>query len=272
MHPLGIERLSVFGMPPVEFVELAGELGCQLVGIGLSPSGDFNPQGFPAWSLRDDPRLREEMRQALRDTGVRIGIVEGFAVVPGHDPRSFARDLDLVAELGAKRIAAVSLDKDLGRSIAGFAILAEMADARGLLMGIEMGSLGPIGQVEPALAACRGVGRDNFSLIIDAMHFFRLGNTIDDLRTIPPELIGYAQLCDAPWAPRFETYMEEAMYERMVPGAGELPLAEFVAALPEGIDISMEIPLRELALAGVGPHERLAPCVRAATDLLRAAG
>jgi sugar phosphate isomerase/epimerase len=272
MHPLGIERLSVFGMPPVEFVRLAADLGCQLVGIGLSPSGDFNPQGYPAWSLRDDPGLREELRQALRDTGLRIGIVEGFAVVPGHDPRGFAWDLDLVAELGARRIAAVSLDKDLERSIDGFAILAEMADERGLLMGIEMGSLGPIGQVEPALAACRGVGRDNFSLIIDSMHYFRLGNTVEELHAIPPALIGYAQLCDAPWAPRFETYMEEAMYERMAPGEGELPLAAFLAALPDGIDVSMEIPMRELATAGVGPRERLAPCVRAATDLLRAAG
>jgi sugar phosphate isomerase/epimerase len=272
MHPLGIERLSVFGMPPGDFVRLAADLGCDLVGIGLAPSGDFNPQGFAPWSLRGEADQRADLRRALDDSGVRIGVVEGFAVLPGHDPRAFAADLDLVVKLGASRIAAVSLDKDIGRTIDGFAILCELAAERGLLMSIEMGSLGPIDRVEPALTVVRGVGLANLSLILDAMHFFRLGNTIADLRTIPPELVGYAQLCDAPWTPRFETYMEEAMYERLAPGDGELPLAEFVAALPEGIDISLEIPMRAKAIAGEGPRERLAPCVAAARRLVRGAG
>jgi sugar phosphate isomerase/epimerase len=272
VHPLGIERLSVFGMPPVDFVGLAADLGCDLVGIGLAPSGDFNPQGFARWSLRDDPQMRADLRYTLDDRGLRIGIVEGFAILPGHDPRAFAADLDLVSELGGARIAAVSLDKDIGRTIDGFAILCELAAERGLLMSIEMGSLGPIDRVEPALKVVRGVGLANLSLILDAMHFFRLGNTVEDMRTIPPELIGYAQLCDVPWAPRFETYMEEAMYERLAPGDGELPLADFVAALPEGVDVSLEIPMRAKAIAGQGPRERLAPCVAAARRLVRGAG
>ncbi len=271
MHPLGIERISVFGMPPVDFVELAADLGCQLVGIGLAPSSDFNPHGYAPWSLRDDAGLRDGLRKALEDSGLRIGVVEGFAVLPGRDPRAFAADLDVVAELGARRIAAVSLDKDTARTIEGFAILADLAAERGLLMSIELGSLGPIPRVEQALEVCQGVDRDNLSLILDAMHFFRLGNTIEDLRTIPRELIGYVQLCDAPWAPRFETYMEEAMYERLAPGDGELPLAEFIAALPEGADVSLEIPMRARALAGEGPRDRLAPCVAAALRLVQGA-
>lgn len=268
MNPLGIERLGVFGMPPVEFIALAADLGCDFVGIGLAPSGDFNPHGYPQWSLRDDGALRRETRAALADTGVGIGIVEGFAVVPGHDPRAFAGDLDLVAELYGGRINAVSLDKDIGRTIEGFAILAELAGERGLLMGIEMGSLGPIGQVEPALAVCRGVGLPNLSLLIDAMHFFRLGNTVADLKTLPPELVGYAQLCDAPWQARFETYMEEAMYERLAPGDGEMPLAGFLDALPAGTPVSLEIPMRERALSGASARERLEPSVIAARALL----
>jgi hypothetical protein len=37
MNRIGIERLCVFGMPPVEFVTLAADLGCSFVGIGLTP-------------------------------------------------------------------------------------------------------------------------------------------------------------------------------------------------------------------------------------------
>lgn len=268
MNRLGIERLGVFDMPPVEFVQLAAELGCGWVGIGLSPSGRFNPHGYRDWSLRDDAALRREMRAVLADTGVRIGIVEGFAVTPGQHPRSYERDLELVAELGSDRINVVSLDKDLQRTIEGFAIMADLASERRLKVSAEMGSLGPIAQIEQGLATARGVGRDNFNLLVDAMHWFRLGNTVEQLAAVPSGVIGYAQLCDAPWSPRFETYMEEAMYERMAPGDGELPLGEFVRCLPEDIIVSLETPMRSLAGQGVGPLERLKPCVAAARLLL----
>lgn len=271
MNALGIERLCVFGMPPVEFVELAADLGCDAVGLGLAPTQDYNPHSYPAWSLRDDARLRRDVLAALDDRGVAISIVEGFAYAPGHDVRAYGRDLDIVGELGAKRINVVSLDKDLERTIDGFAVLAGMAAERGLLVSAEMGSLGPIPRVQPALALARGVGAANFSLLIDAMHFFRLGNTLDELAAIAPELVGYVQLCDAPWAPQFDSYIEEAMYERRPPGAGELPLRELVRRLPADVTVSLEIPMRSLADRGVGPRERLAPCVTAARALLATA-
>ena len=269
MNRLGIERLSVFGMPPVEFVKLAADLGCGWVGMGLSPSGHFNPHGYRDWSLREDGALRRETRAALADMDVRLGILEGFAVAPGQDPRVFERDLDLLLELGGHRINVVSLDKDLQRTIEGFAVFAEMASERGLQVSAEVGSLGPIGQIETALAVVRAVSTDNFTLLIDAMHFFRLGNTVDQLATVPYGAIGYAQLCDAPWTSRFATYMEEAMYERLAPGDGELPLGEFIRYLPPDIVVSLEIPMRSLAEKGVGPYQRLISSVAAARCLLQ---
>ena len=35
MHPLGIEFISVFGLPPVEFVHLAADLGCRHISTAL---------------------------------------------------------------------------------------------------------------------------------------------------------------------------------------------------------------------------------------------
>lgn len=270
MNRLGIDRLSTFGMPPVEFVELAADLGCGHVGIALAPMAGYNPHNYPDWSLRDDAALRRAMVSALDNRGVGIGMVEGFALVPDHDIRACAADLDLVRELGATRIACVSLDKDLQRTIEGFAVLAEMAGERGLLVSAEMGSLGPYGLVGAALEMAAGIGRGNFSLMLDAMHYFRMDNSLEQLAAFDPALIGYVQLCDVPWKRRFETYMEEAMYERMVPGQGELPLREFVALLPADVVVSLEIPIRSLAEQGIGPRERLAPCVAAARDLLGA--
>ena len=266
---VGIERLSVFGMPPVAFVEMTAALGCQSLGLGLSTmEGAYNPHAYPAWSFRDDPQLRRDTRAALADHGIGLSLIEGFAVLPGESMARYAADLDLVAELGCERVAVVSIDKDFDRTLAGFAEFAAMVAERGLLVSAELGSLGPIRTLAAAEAAVKGVGHPAFSLLLDAMHFFRLGSTNAQLAATDMTAIGYVQLCDAPWQQRFETYMEEAMYERLPPGTGELPLAEFLAQIPAHIPVSLEIPQRSLAEAGLGPAMRLAPCVAAARRLL----
>lgn len=270
MRRLGIDRLGLFGMPPAELVTLAADLGCASVGIGLAPTPGYNPDDHPDWSLRDDAALRRETVAVCRDRGVAIAIVEGFAVLPGQDVRRFAGDLDLVAELGCGRINVVSIGKDMHQAIDGFGTLSELAAERGLLVSAEMGSLGPLDRVGPALAIVDAVARANFSLLIDSMHFFRLGNTLADFAALDPALVGYVQLADAPWAPRFATYLEEAMYERLAPGEGELPLAGFVSLVPDGVTLSLEIPMRTLAEQGVGPRERTRRCVEAARRLLAA--
>lgn len=105
MNRLGIELLCVFGMSPVEHVALAADLGCGSISTGLTQL-PFNPHGHPAWSLRDDPALRREMVAAMRDRGISIALGEGIGVRLGMDVRDRATDLDLMVELGVRRINA----------------------------------------------------------------------------------------------------------------------------------------------------------------------
>lgn len=265
MNELGIERLCVFDMPPVEFVRLAGELGCSCIGMALAPMRLYNPHGYPDWSLRDDPALRRAMLAAMHDVGVRIAILEGFGIEPGKDVRDFGRDLDLLCQLEGRRINIVSVDPDRQRTYDGFATVAEMADERGIEVCAEVGTMLSL---EEGLAAVPHVARPNFRLLIDTMHFFRLGWTLEQFAALDPALVGYVQLCDAPLVSAFETYREEALYERLAPGAGELPLEEFVALLPPDVVVSLEIPQRSLAEAGLGPRERVGACVEAARAML----
>jgi hypothetical protein len=58
------------------------------------------------------------------------------------------------------------------------------------------------------------------------------------------------------------------MFERMVPGTGELGLRDLVAALPSDRVFAIEVPLRREALAGISPHDRLRKCVEATRELL----
>lgn len=267
MRRIGIEYISVFGLPPVEYVNLAADLGCASIATGLTPM-PYNPHGYPAWSLLEDRALRQRMIAAMRDRGISLSLVEGFFVMPQADVRSHAASLDAARELGATRINTLGLDPDRSRSFDQFATLAEMATERGLETTLEFAPRMAVGDLPTALAAIRHVGRPNFRLLIDTMHLVRSGSGAAQLAALDPDVIGYVQLCDAPLVSKFEQYMDEAKYERMAPGTGELPLLDILKVLPPHHTVSLEVPQRSLAEAGVGPHERLGRCVAATRDLL----
>ena len=271
VEQLGIELLSVFALPPVEFVNLAANLDCRHISTGLS-AAPYNPHGYPSFSLRDDAALRARMIAAMDDRDVAISLGEGCIVRPETEARHLAADLDVFAELGVTRINTVSLDPDRARTFDEFGVLVEMAAERGMETTVEASPGLTVGDLDTALAAIDHVGRPDFRLLIDTMHVVRSGSSVDDVAALDPNLIAYVQLSDATLVPRYDSYMEEAMYERMVPGEGELPLRELLAALPDGRVISLEVPQRALAEAGIGPEERLRRCVEATRALLTQVG
>ena len=69
-------------------------------------------------------------------------------------------------------------------------------------------------------------------------------------------------------APEGLSYGEEARYERRAPGDGDLPLADLLRAVPGDLVVGLEVPQRALALAGIGPEERLRPVVERTRHLL----
>lgn len=267
MDRLGIEFISVFGLPPVDFVNLAADLGCRNIGMALEPMPP-NPHTYPAWSLRDNAALRRDMLSAMADRGVSISLGEGFIIWPDKEVDGYAGDLDVMGELGVRRINMLSVDPDLNRSFDQFAALVEMADKIGMETTLEYAPIMAIPDLDTAIAAIRHVGRPSFRLLIDLMHFVRAGAGAEEAARLDPDLIGYIQLCDAPREFTIEGYADEARYERMVPGTGDLPLAEILAALPRDRVVGLEVPMLREAEAGVGPFERLSRCVGAARSLL----
>jgi sugar phosphate isomerase/epimerase len=267
MSRLGIGFLGGFGLPPVEFVNLTADLGCPYMSTVVQGL-PLVPLGYPPYSLKDDVNLRRDLLAAMNHRGVTISLGDGFLVLPGADMHTFAADLDALAELGVPRINVVSLDPDLGRTFDQFAILTELAAQRNIQTVVEPVPGLTVRDLPTALAAREHVGRPDFRLLIDTMHLVRSGSGASDLAAIQPDHIGYAQLNDTTLRPRMDNYMEEAMFERMVPGEGELPLRDILSALPPDIVIELEVPRRSLALAGVSPIDRLRPCVEAARRLL----
>jgi sugar phosphate isomerase/epimerase len=103
------------------------------------------------------------------------------------------------------------------------------------------------------------------------MHLYRSGSTTADLAAIDPGRIRYAQLCDVPLVPLIAEYADEARFDRRAPGEGELPLADFVRAIPKDVMIGLEIPQRALVEQGLSAADRLAPALAKARALLEAA-
>jgi sugar phosphate isomerase/epimerase len=268
VNRLGIEMLSVFGMPPVEYVNLVADLGCRYITAGLVGFAPIKSLGYPPFSLRDDATLRSDLLAVMADRGVSMSLGEGLLIAPGVDVRSYATDLDIMAELCIPRINTVSLEPDRARTFDQLAALTALAADRGIATCIEPVVGLSIADLATALAAVEYVGGDDVSLLIDTMHVARFGAVADDLRSLPAERIGYIQLSDTMLQPRMANYAEEAIFERLPPGEGELPLAAMLAALPDDRVVGLEIPMRSHAEAGVSAYNRLLPCVRNARALL----
>jgi sugar phosphate isomerase/epimerase len=267
MNALSIDFISVFGLPPDQFIGLAAALECRHISIALTPM-PANPHRYPAWSLRDDSRLRRDTVLALQDRGVTISLGEGFLVRPNTEVRDAAADLDHMRELGVSTVNILSLEPDRSRGIDQLAAFGDMALARGMQTTLEFLPGLPIGDLSSAVAAVRDVGKPHFRLLLDAMHVFRSGAQAADIAALDRAMIGYAQLCDVPKVSKSASYADEARYERLAPGEGELPLGEFIRALPPDIIVGLEIPMLARAEQGIGPFDRLIGCVRRARDLL----
>ena len=194
-------------------------------------------------------------------------MIDGFVVLPGRDIKDRAADFEFVAELGGTRLNIKSLDTDWDRNLDQFAITAELAAAAGMETCTEFGPPLSTKNLSEAVEVVRHLDRPDFRILMDSMHFFRSGGTIDDIAALDPDIFGYIQLSDVPLVATMDDYMEEAMRERMVPGEGELPLLDFLAALPRHLVVGLDIPIRSLAEAGVGPEERMRRCVTAARSL-----
>lgn len=267
MDRLAIEFISVLGLPPVEFVEVAAQLEVRKIGLACGQIVAL-PELYAPWSLRGNPGLVREVKQALVDYGVTLSLGEGFLIRAGMEIADQAGDMDILAELGAPIVNVVSIEGDSARADDQFARFAMLAAERGLDASVEYMPAMPIGTLEAARDLVIRSGQPNAKVLLDAMHLYRSGGSAQDVARLDPDLIGYAQICDVPLIPVHEDYSIEARFDRRIAGDGELPLQDFVNSLPKDCVIGLEVPMRDKALAGIGPVERLKPAVATARAML----
>src|SRR5690348_11931635 len=232
-HPVSLAHLTVLDTTPPELVEVAAAAGFRTVGIRLTATPSV---GVPPYDiLRDGPILRDTLAR-LAATGVSVLDTEFLRLEPDRPvgvPEGF---LEVSARLGAKNVLVMSAEPDEARTLDRFGDLCDRAAAYGLQVCLEF--------------AARS-GRANASVLIDALHFSRSGGLPAHIARVDPALLRYAQLCDAsadmPGPTDTPALIREARTGRLLPGEGVLPLAELVAALPDGIPLAIEAPCRATA-------------------------
>jgi sugar phosphate isomerase/epimerase len=235
-----LSHLSALEAPPSELVTIAAEAGYWAVGLRLNPAA---PGGI-SYPLRAETTALAELSSRLNDTGVAVYDVEFIPLTPDIDVASYVPMFEAAAELGAQRVNVSGDDPDFGRLASRFAAICELASLYGLGVDLEFMRWMHVGSLPQAAEIVRWAGAPNAGILLDALHLFRSGGQLSDVRSIEAGMMRSAQLCDAPvTSPPPNRLIEEARHHRLPPGDGELPLVELVRSLPANTAFALEVPL-----------------------------
>ncbi|WP_248760392.1 sugar phosphate isomerase/epimerase [Pseudarthrobacter sp. SSS035] len=240
-RPLGLAQLSLLNTAPPDLVGIAAEAGFDFIGVRVRP---VTPAERPYDLQPGSPMLRETLVR-MRDTGVTVRDIE-FLLLDGSDQReAWLRMMEAGQALEASSLTVAGADPDAARLVHTLARMSEDGREFGITPALEAISYQPVASIAKAADIARQAG---CHIVVDTLHFNRYNGAgpvrqREELRA-NADLVPLLQLCDGP-AERptsRETLVIESRSEREVPGEGEFGLAEVVAALPDGLPVSVETP------------------------------
>jgi len=260
-----LAHLTVLSLAPPQVVEAAALAGYTYVSFRCTRV----TAAEPLYDLGHDRALMCETKARMADTGVRVHDVELFRMSPGTGPEQFVAELDATAELGARHIIAQLPDPDRGRATDRFARLCDLARPLDIFVSLEFPHWTETGSLAEAARVVRSVARSNAGILIDILHMGRSGSSIEELRKLPRDWFRFVHVCDAEKASpsTLDGMIRTARLERQFPGEGTIDVKGILAAIPDEITYSLEIPHNVLT-AAVGPYEVARIALRACQSYL----
>ena len=225
---LAIAPTTVPDALPLDYLDAAIGSGCEALGLRLHRSPNL-----PYYPVGGDAPLIREMKSRLADARMPVLDIFTFYLEAACDFEQFTRSLALGAEFGARFALVQGDDPDPVRLVHTFARFCDVAATYGISAVIEFNPARQLATCKQALQLIERAGKSNAAICVDPLHLARSGGVPSDLRSIDPRLLPYAQFSDGWLNP----------VARSLPGEGELPLREFVAALPADTMLSVEVPL-----------------------------
>ncbi|MCB2060153.1 MAG: TIM barrel protein [Novosphingobium sp.] len=256
--PVGLCWGTIHHANLTEMIELAGRHGFPTISV---------PPHLYFASL-DAGLTDRALRRLLADAGVRVTVIDAIQKgLPDMPPEPTEFDGHVIPKFDVETCCRVA--DALEASIinvshfpVGPAPVERMAEAigpmcrkaaeQGMRIVLEFVPNTGIGDLGRAFAIAQGCGEPNCAILLDTWHLARTGGTASDIEALPTGTIGAFQLCDRIEPPSGQAYVP--MTGRSLPGEGELPLGEIIAAAlanNPAITIELEVfseELREMPL------------------------
>lgn len=213
----------------------------QLIEAAVAAGFDFGGM----WVDRETwtPATTRAIKTQLGEAGLSLLDVEVAWIMPGPPDPWLVTLVDIVAELDAPNLLCVSSDPDQAATTAKLQAMVDRAAGTGVRVNLEFGLFTEVKSIDAAAVIVKAIDGANKGLLCDTLHWARSGGTAAEIRALPREWLGYAQLCDAPADADLSTQqsiIDDAINRRAALGAGGLPIGEMVGALPDGLPLAIE--------------------------------
>jgi sugar phosphate isomerase/epimerase len=264
-----LHQLNATGVEPAEFVRIAADAGCRRVTMFAYDGSDVLPRSNSGLSypVPITAESKEDVRRALDETGVALDGVEFFPLVAEVDFELYRPAMELGRELGANRAVSHIFIEDDALVVERLGQLAELVNSIGLRLTSEFC---PLTAGNPSLERARWlvdqIGSDRFGIGVDVLHLIRSGGTPADVAALDERYFGVVQICDAIGAHPSNDYIKD-VHNREVPGQGDLPIREFLNAVPAGMPIEAEVPAAHRRAAGISAAQHCREVFEAASAI-----
>lgn len=242
---LTLAHLTI-GATPMDTINAAAAAGFGATGIRICGRRPGDPFATPVVGSLE---TIQGLRQRAADLGVRLSNVSGYQFYPGVNLSQVAPIVEATAELGIRVLVANGFDPDEARFTDIFSRYCELAEKAQIRVALEFLPYSGVRNLDAALRVIQASGSSSAGVLLDALHLERSGAAPDVIGEIPPQRIVFAQLCDAlTWrgAKSDEALLQEARGARLPAGEGDLPLFDFLDALPEGCEIEYEVARKDM--------------------------
>lgn len=237
---LGVAHFSSIALTPKEFAVKAARAGFASIGLRLHPAFP----GAPFYELPVGSQSAQEFKTVADSEGIKVFDIEFFVIDESFVAASHEATVAAAANIGARRLSVCGDDRDGGRLARNLSEFCALAARYGMSVDIENMGWRTVRTFGDSVAVVNSCGAENAGALVDGIHFFRNGASLDELRGNAGK-VKHVQLCDVrgPAPKTSDAMIAEARSGRLAPGEGELPLKDLWAATEYGAAISVEVPL-----------------------------
>lgn len=267
-HEFSLAHLTVLGWNPVEMIYNAHAIGYDYVSVrtismGVNRESDFD--------ISRNHKLFNDMKEAMDETGTKIYDIELARVVDDVDVRSYEAPFEAAAKLGAKGMISSIWTDNKPYYMEQFATLCDLAAQYNLTVNLEFPTWASVWNLQGVMEVLDAVQKPNAGVMIDTLHAYRSKVSVEELATIPKEMLNLAHLCDGPVEIPERTDRDALIFTgrdaRYYVGEGAIDIAGMVKLMRPDTVLSIELPHVE-RVAKYGFFEHARRCLTTAKDYL----